>query len=97
MSSPPSTKTASAVVLKSVAPKYPLLARMTGLSGPVKVHVVIAKDGTVKSATAVSGHKLLQKAACDAVSKWTFRPVTMNGKPVQAETDVTVNFTQGQH
>jgi len=84
------------VVLKSVPPKYPMLAKIAGISGPVKVHVLIAKDGAVKSTTVVSGHKLLQKAACDAIAKWTFKPVTLNGKPVEAETDVTVNFTLGQ-
>lgn len=89
-------KPTAAVVVKTVLPKYPLLAKMAGISGPVKVHVVIAKDGTVKTATAVSGHKLLQKAACDAIAQWIFKPVTLNGKPTEVETDVTVNFNLGQ-
>ena len=84
------------MLLKGDPPKYPLLAKMAGIGGPVKVHVVIAKDGTVKSAKAVSGHKFLQKAACDAIAKWIFKPVTLNGKPTEAETDVTVNFNLGQ-
>jgi len=95
---PPSEgKPTPAVLLKGVPPKYPMLAKMAGISGPVKVHVVIAKDGTVKSATAVSGNRLLQKAACDAIAQWIFKPVTLNGKPTEAETDVTVNFNLGQH
>jgi protein TonB len=42
------------------------------ISGVVKVQVVVAPNGAVKSARIVGGHPLLVNAAVDAVKKWKF-------------------------
>ena len=55
-----------------VAPVYPELARRMSISGVVKVQVVVAPNGTVKSTKVVGGHPLLVNAATDAVKKWKF-------------------------
>ncbi len=68
-----------------VAPSYPELAKKMNVSGTVKVEVVIAPNGTVKSAKAVGGHPLLIEAALDAVKKWKFEPAS-------EETTQTVAF-----
>jgi TonB family protein len=57
-----------------VAPTYPEMARHFGISGTVKLAVVVAPNGTVKTAKAMGGHPLLVNAAMDAVTKWTFEP-----------------------
>ena len=57
-----------------VAPVYPELARRMSISGVVKVQVVVAPNGTVKSTKVVGGHPLLVNAATDAVKKWKFEP-----------------------
>ena len=57
-----------------VAPVYPELARRMSISGVVKVQVVVAPNGTVKTTKAVGGHPLLVNAATDAVKKWKFEP-----------------------
>lgn len=42
------------------------------IAGVVKVQVVVAPNGTVKSTKVVGGHPLLVSAAVDAVKKWRF-------------------------
>lgn len=58
------------------APIYPELARKMNIAGTVKVEIVIAPNGTVKSAKAVGGHPLLIDAAVDAAKKYKFEPGT---------------------
>lgn len=55
-----------------IAPAYPELARRMSISGVVKVQVVVAPNGSVKSTKVVGGHPLLVNAAVDAVKKWRF-------------------------
>jgi TonB family protein len=55
-----------------VAPMYPELAKRMSISGVVKVEVVVAPNGSVKSTKVVGGHPLLVNAAVDAVKKWRF-------------------------
>jgi TonB family protein len=54
------------------APTYPDLARRMNISGKVKLEVVIAPDGHVKSARAVGGHPVLVQTCIDAVKDWKF-------------------------
>jgi TonB family protein len=51
---------------------YPELAKRMSISGVVKVEVVVAPNGSVKSTKVVGGHPLLVNAAIDAVKKWRF-------------------------
>jgi protein TonB len=59
-------------VKTKVSPAYPDLARRMSISGVVKVQVVVAPNGSVKSTKVVGGHPLLVNAAVDAVKKWRF-------------------------
>jgi TonB family protein len=63
-------------VKSKVSPVYPELARRMSISGVVKVQVVVAQNGTVKSTKIVGGHPLLVNAATDAVKKWKFEPAS---------------------
>ena len=56
------------------APIYPELARKMNIAGTVKVEIVIAPNGAVKSAKAIGGHPLLIDAAVDAAKKYKFEP-----------------------
>ena len=51
---------------------YPELARRMNVTGKVKIEVVIAPDGHVKSTHVVGGHPLLVNPAVDAVKEWKF-------------------------
>jgi TonB family protein len=55
-----------------VNPTYPDLARRMNISGKVKIEVVIAPDGRVKTARAVGGHPVLIQPCLDAVKDWRF-------------------------
>ncbi len=54
------------------APVYPELARRMNVTGKVKLEVVIAPDGHVKSTRVIGGHPLLVQACQDAVKDWKF-------------------------
>ena len=68
-----------------VAATYPEIARRMGLSGLVKIQVVVAANGTVKETKVLGGHPILVNAALTAVKKWRFE--TASG-----ETTGTVEF-----
>jgi TonB family protein len=59
-------------VKSRVDPLYPELARRMHISGTVKLQVVIAKDGNVKSTKVIGGPPLLIDASVDAVKRWKF-------------------------
>ncbi len=44
------------------------------ITGTVKVLVVVAPNGNLKSTKVVGGHPLLVNAAMDAIKKWKFEP-----------------------
>ena len=55
-----------------VAPLYPDIARRMSIAGTVKLSVVVAPNGTVKSSKAIGGHPVLVNAAIDAIKQWRF-------------------------
>ncbi len=55
-----------------VAAVYPDLAKRMNITGTVKIEVLVAANGTVKTAKVLGGHPLLANAAVDAVRKWRF-------------------------
>lgn len=81
-----------AQLLRRIEPLYPRPAVLMGLQGEVKLHALIAKDGTIQSLSVTSGHPLLAQAALDAVRQWRYRPYVLNGEAVEVETFITVNF-----
>ena len=75
---------------------YPPLARQTRISGTVKLHAIIGKDGTVQQLQVVSGHPLLVQSALDAVRQWRYQPTLLNGEPVEVDTEIDVIFSLAQ-
>ncbi len=63
-------------VKSKITPVYPELAKRMSISGVVKVQVVVAPNGSVKSTKIVGGHPLLVNAAVDAIKKWRFEPAS---------------------
>ena len=59
-----------------VDPIYPDVARRMNIAGTVRLVVVIAPNGTVKSSRPVGGHPLLVNAATDAIRRWKFEPAS---------------------
>jgi len=57
-------------VTNRVVPPYPDLARAMNVRGSVRLEVIVAANGTVKSLKVVGGHPVLAQAAERAVQKW---------------------------
>jgi len=60
------------VITKLFQPIYPPLAKQTRVTGDVEITLEISRDGSVESATVVSGHPLLQQAALDSSRRSQF-------------------------
>ncbi len=75
-----------------VDPVYPEAAKQTRAQGMVVLDAVIGPDGTVRNLKPVSGPDVLEPAALEAVRWWRFEPYRVNGKPVEVETTVAVEF-----
>jgi TonB family protein len=76
-----------------VPPVYPAQARTRGLQGTVTLIAVIADDGRVKKAEAISGPDALRPAALDSFQHWTYKPPVRTGTPLEYLTDVQFHFT----
>jgi protein TonB len=61
-------------VKTKVTPAIPELARRMNITGKVKIEVVIAPDGRVKSARAMGGHPVLIQSCLEAMKEWKFEP-----------------------
>jgi TonB family protein len=72
-------------VKSKVNPEYPEIARKMGLTGTVKLQLLVAPSGIVKDTKVIGGHPILVNAAVDAVKKWRFESAA-------EETTKTVEF-----
>ena len=80
--------------LENAAPVYPDAFHPSGHSEPVVVHAILGTDGHVHSLRLESTpDALLAAPAMAAVSRWSFRPYLLNGKPAEVETNLPVSFT----
>ena len=86
----------AARIINRIQPMYPPLARQTRISGTVRLHAIIGKDGTIQQLEVQSGHPLLQQAALDAVRQWRYQPTLLNGDPVEVDTTIDVIFSLNQ-
>jgi len=84
-----------------VPPEYPVLARMAGIQGAIRIRIRIDKEGRVTDAKAIpweknaypelnrktveSDYKVLSKAAIDNVTQWRF-------KPTEEPCDLTIEY-----
>ena len=81
-------------IVKRVAPEYPAIARENNEYGTVVVGILLGNDGSVKSSAVMqSAGPRLDQAALDVVKKWQFQPYVCGGHPVEALSDVSIQFT----
>lgn len=81
------------VVSHQVRPSYPTLARQMKVQGSVILQALIGKDGNIQDLQVSSGPKILASAAMEAVKQWHFKPYYQDGRPVETQCSITVNFT----
>jgi protein TonB len=78
--------------VRLVTPAYPAIAKAAHASGTVTVRVLIDENGNVVSASAVSGHPLLQQSATNAARASKFTPTKLSGQPVKVTGVIVYNF-----
>jgi TonB family protein len=79
-------------LISSRVPAYPDAAKAQGIQGTVMMRAIISKNGTVGHLQVIDGDPLLRAAATEAVSRWRYRPYTLDGSPVEVATTVRVDF-----
>ena len=67
-------------IVDRMVPVYPDLARKMQIRGTVRVEVVVAPNGKMKSSHVIGGSPLLAKAAVDAIEKWKWAPAAQETK-----------------
>jgi TonB family protein len=75
-----------------VWPRYPRPGDRYGSTETVKVRATIGQLGQVLDIKLVSGSISLLPAATSAIRRWRYKPTLLNGRPVQAQQDVTIEF-----
>jgi TonB family protein len=85
------------LLVKKVNPEYPPEARRGRIQGTVLMHAIISKGGDIATLELVSGHPALAPAAIEAVKQWKYKPYLLNGKPVEVDTQIQVNFALSEN
>jgi periplasmic protein TonB len=81
------------LLIHSVQPPYPVLARSARIQGDVVLHAIIDKNGNIQDLQLVTGHPMLVPSAIEAVRQWRYKPYLLNGNPVEVDTTITVIFS----
>ena len=81
---------AAARLMQSVAPEYPPGAWQAGFGGMASFNVLIGTDGHVQQAVVVNRKSRYVPEAAQALMKWIYRPMMVNGIPAEAVTVVPV-------
>jgi len=80
-------------LIKKVEPEYPEQAKQDHIQGLVELKALVGTDGTVKGVKVISGDPRLVDAVSKALRGWLFKPYAPEGKPIEFETEITVNFS----
>ncbi|MFB3916888.1 MAG: TonB family protein [Terriglobales bacterium] len=82
----------SAYPISKVTPIYPAYARENSIQGSVILNAHIGKDGRVTDVKSMGGNPYLAQAAADAVRQWVYKPYKLNGRPVETDNVVVIQF-----
>jgi Gram-negative bacterial TonB protein C-terminal len=83
-------------LLKWVNPKLPPDLAGERIQGIVRLHIIIAMDGTVKQVEPISGDPKLIPPSVEAVRQWLYKPTLLNGEPIEVDTTVDIIYTLGE-
>jgi protein TonB len=62
------------------------------VQGAVILDATISREGNISNLKLVKGDQVLAHAAIEAVRQWRYKPYYLNGKPVEVQTQITINF-----
>ncbi|WP_257295470.1 energy transducer TonB [Endozoicomonas sp. YOMI1] len=77
-----------------VEPRYPKLAQRRNQQGVVMLDVIVDERGNPITVDVLksSGYPVLDKAAIDAVKRWSFKPEQRNGRFIKSRVHIPVAF-----
>jgi TonB family protein len=73
-------------------PDYPPVAKLNYIQGPVRMRILVARDGHVSEVHVIQGHPLLAAAALNAVQGWVYAPYRVAKRAVEFSTSVEIRF-----
>ncbi len=71
---------------------YPHNAAVAKTTGTIALHAIISTDGSIQRLDFVSGPKIFEKSAKDAVRQWRYRPTLIKEQPVEVDTIIRLTF-----
>lgn len=84
----------NAKLVQHIRPIYPVDAEREGMEGTVLFEAVISQEGEpigLKAINIVVDQRLVS-AAIEAVRLWRYKPMLLNGKPIEVVTTISVVF-----
>ena len=79
-------------VIRRSRVSYPAAAQNTKAEGIVELVAMIRADGRVKDVKVVKGNPYLVPAAVSSVRDWLYEPARLNGKAVESDVVILLNF-----
>jgi protein TonB len=79
-------------LIHRVSPTYPAQAKLQRVEGKVVISALVREDGGVSDLKILGGPPALAQSAMEAVKQWRFDPFVLNGKAIQRETTITIDF-----
>jgi TonB family protein len=76
----------------SVAPVYPEVARQAGIEGDVVLRICVSSRGRVTALKVLDGPPILARAAAQAVQRWQYQSLKVDGQPANVVTTLVVAF-----
>jgi protein TonB len=82
------------ISLGRIPPVYPMAAKRRGIEGWVKVKFVVNEQGGVEGITILDAKPpgIFDQSVTRCVSRWRFKPGTVEGQPVKAWVKTTIRF-----
>ncbi len=79
-------------LVRRVEPVYPAIAAAARATATVLLEAEVDARGEVTRVSVVHGHPLFDAAAIEAVERWRYQPLLLNGVPTAFVLTVTVHF-----
>lgn len=81
-----------AQVIRRTRVAYPAGASANKVEGTVELVAIVRPDGRVKDVKVIKGNPFLTAAAVTSVREWLYEPAKLNGRPVESQVNVVLNF-----
>jgi len=82
--------------IEYVSPKMPTMVRNRALNGWIELEFTVRTDGSTGDVVVTNANprKLFDSSAIYAIGQWRYKPVLVNGKPVEQRAAVRIRFSE---